>query len=93
MLEACRGGVLVGRMRHDWAALSVVPGAWSVSCADWRSFGLIVGVFVFLCVPWRARCLWLSPCNVSTAHTLTKMDTWLELWLFVESKARVMAFC
>ena len=25
-------------------ALSLVPGAWSVSCADWRSFVLIVGV-------------------------------------------------
>ena len=35
-------------MRVDsWAALSLVPGAWSVSCADGRSFGLIVGVICF----------------------------------------------
>ena len=26
----------------SWAALSMVPGAWSVSCADLQSFGLIV---------------------------------------------------
>ena len=51
MLEACKAAVLVGVMRLDsWAALPIVPGAWSVRCAGWRSFGLIVGVPVF-CVP------------------------------------------
>ena len=37
--------VLVGVMRIDpWGALSMVPDAWSVNCADWRSFVLIIGV-------------------------------------------------
>ena len=37
-------------MRLDsWAALSMVPGAWSVSCADWWSFVLVVGVPCLLC--------------------------------------------
>ena len=45
MLAVCRVDVLVGVMRLDsWADFSMVPGAWSVNCADWRSFGLIVGV-------------------------------------------------
>ena len=49
MLEECTAAVLVGVMRLDsspgsWAALSIVPGAWSVSCAGWQSFGLIVRV-------------------------------------------------
>ena len=40
-----RARLLVGVMRLDsWAALSIAPGAWSVSCAGWRSFGLIEGV-------------------------------------------------
>ena len=35
MLEACTAAVLVGIMRlGPWAALLMVPGAWSVSCAD-----------------------------------------------------------
>ena len=34
MLEACTSVVLVGVRRLDsWAALSIVPGAWSVRCA------------------------------------------------------------
>ena len=33
----------------SWPALSIVPGAWSVSCAYWRSFMLIVGVPCRLC--------------------------------------------
>ena len=42
--------VLVGVMQlYSWAALSVVPGAWSVSCADWQSFVLIVGVPCLMC--------------------------------------------
>ena len=52
MLEACTAAVLVGVMRsrlNSWAALSMVPGAWSMSCADWRSFVLIVGVPCLLC--------------------------------------------
>ena len=33
-LEACTAAVLVGVMRLDsWAALSIVPGAWSARCA------------------------------------------------------------
>ena len=66
MLEACTAAVLVaavlvGVMRLDsWAALSIVPGTWSVSCAGWQSFGLIAGFlsFVFL---GGARRLELSP--------------------------------
>ena len=35
MLEACTVAVLVDVMRlESYAALSMVPGAWSVSCAD-----------------------------------------------------------
>ena len=35
MLQAYTVVVLVGVMRLDsWAAPSMVPGAWSVSCAD-----------------------------------------------------------
>ena len=55
MLEACTAAVLVaavlvGVMRLDsWAALSIVPGTWSVSCAGWQSFGLIAGVSCLLC--------------------------------------------
>ena len=52
MLEVCTAAVLVGVMRLDsWAALSMVPGAWSVSFADWRSFVLIsvVGALCILC--------------------------------------------
>ena len=42
--------VLVVVMRFaSWAALSMVPGAWSVSCAYWRSFLLILGVSCLLC--------------------------------------------
>ena len=34
MLEACTVAVMVGVMRLDsWNAVSLVPGAWSVSCA------------------------------------------------------------
>ena len=45
MLVACTAAVLVGVVRLDsWVALSMVPGAWSVSCADWRSFMLNIGV-------------------------------------------------
>ena len=66
MLTACVATVLIGAMRLDsWAALSIVPGAWYVSCVGWRSFGLIVGVsclFVFL---GRARRVELSSCNTS----------------------------
>ena len=40
---------LVGVMRLDsWAALSVVPGAVTVSFADGRPSGLIVGVLYFI---------------------------------------------
>ena len=40
----------VGVMRLDsWAALSTVPGAWSVSCAGWQWFVVNVGVFWLLC--------------------------------------------
>ena len=50
VLEACTAAVLVGVIRLDsWAARSMVPGAWSVSCADWRSSVLIVGVPCPLC--------------------------------------------
>ena len=50
MLVACTAAVLVGVMRLDsWVALSMVPGAWSVSCADWRSFMLVAGVPCLLC--------------------------------------------
>ena len=43
--------MLVGVMRLEpLAALLILPGAWSVSCAARRSFGLIVGV----------SCLWCS---------------------------------
>ena len=50
MLEACKAAVLVGVMRLDSrAAFSMVPGSWSVSCADWRSFVLIVRVPGLLC--------------------------------------------
>ena len=43
---------------NSWDALSMVPGAWSVSCAFWRSLMLIVGVPFLLCsmavpVVWR----------------------------------------
>ena len=49
MLEACTVTVLVGIMRlASLAALLMVPGAWSVSCADSRLFGLIVRDF---CLP------------------------------------------
>ena len=34
---------------YSLAALSMVPGGWSVICADWRSFVLIVGVLCLLC--------------------------------------------
>ena len=50
MLEACTAAVLVVVMRLDsWVTLSMVLGAWSLSCADWWSFGLIVGVPCLLC--------------------------------------------
>ena len=33
-VEACKAAVLVAVMRLDsWAALPIVPGAWSVRCA------------------------------------------------------------
>ena len=52
MLEACTAAVLVGVMRlASWAALSIVPGAWSVRSAGGRSFGLIVGVSCLFRVP------------------------------------------
>ena len=36
---ACTDAVLVGVIRLDsWAALSMVTGAWSVSCAVWWWF-------------------------------------------------------
>ena len=34
---------------NSWDALSMVPGAWSVSCAFWRSLMLIAGVPCILC--------------------------------------------
>ena len=46
-------------------ALAMVPGAWSVSCADWRSFVLTVGVPCLVLLG-GARRLELSPCN--TCH-------------------------
>ena len=50
VLDACMAAVLVGSMRLDSrAALSMVPGASSVSCACWRSFVLILGVSCLLC--------------------------------------------
>ena len=50
MLEACTVAVLIGVMCHySWAALSMVPGAWSVRCANLRAFGLIAGVSCLLC--------------------------------------------
>ena len=49
-MEACMTAVLVGVMRPDsWAAVSMAPGAWSVSCDDWRSFVLIAGFSCLLC--------------------------------------------
>ena len=44
---------------ESWAALSMVPVAWSVSCADRWSFGLIVGVICFFVFLGGARCLYL----------------------------------
>ena len=42
--------VLFSVMRLDsWATFSMVPGAWSVSCAYRRSFVLILGVSCLLC--------------------------------------------
>ena len=50
LLDVCTVAVLVGGMRlGSCAALSMVPGAWSVSCADWRSIVLTVGVPCLLC--------------------------------------------
>ena len=50
VLEACMAAVLVGIIRLDsWAALSMAPDAWSVSCACWRSFVFILGVSCLLC--------------------------------------------
>ena len=58
MLDACTAAVLVVVMRPDfWAALSMVPGAGSVSCADWRSFVLIVRVPCLLC-SWAVPGVW-----------------------------------
>ena len=62
----------------SWDALSMVPGAWSVSWnyADGRSFGLIVGVLSILCslaVPalriyeklrLRTKVLWMRQENI-----------------------------
>ena len=70
-MEACTAAMLVGVMRPDcWAGLSMVPGAWSVCCADWRSFRLIVGVSYLLCsfaVP--RGCGFLRARQVHTAMT------------------------
>ena len=57
-MEACTAAVLVGVLRlGPWAAFSMVPCAWSRSCANWRSFLFIVDVsFLFYtCVPWRCQ--------------------------------------
>ena len=44
---------LWARLDAEWVCTfsfsSMLPGAWSVSCADWRSFVLIVGVPCLLC--------------------------------------------
>ena len=57
------GGCCVGVVRLDsWAALSLVPGAWSVSCADWRSDGWIVDVLCFVFLG-GTRGLWLCLCK------------------------------
>ena len=46
----CGTIVLVGVMRHgSWAAISMVPGTWPVSCADWRPFVLVARVSCLLC--------------------------------------------
>ena len=43
MPEACRVAVSVSVVRLDsWAAVLMVPGAWSVRCANSRSFDLSV---------------------------------------------------
>ena len=50
MLKSCMAAVLIGVVCLDsQAALSIEPGAWSVSCVGSRSFGLIVGLFCRLC--------------------------------------------
>ena len=50
VLKACMAAALIGVVCLDSrAALSIVPGAWSVSCVGRRSFGLIVGVSCLLC--------------------------------------------
>ena len=42
--------MLVGVTRLDsWAARSMVPGAWSVSCADCQSFVVTLGVPCLFC--------------------------------------------
>ena len=57
--------VLVDVMRHvSWAALSMVQGAWSVSCAYWRSLILILGVFLSFVFLGGARRLVLSPSHM-----------------------------
>ena len=49
-MEACIAAVLVGVIyMRKWAALPMVLGAWSVTCAYWRSFVLIVGVPCLFC--------------------------------------------
>ena len=49
MQQVCTAAGLVGVMCLDsWVALSMIPGAWSVSCADWRWF-VFIGVPYLLC--------------------------------------------
>ena len=69
------GAVLVCVMRLDsLAALSMVPGAWSVSCADWRSCVFLVrGVRLYtwsLAVPGVWGFLRVTLVNVGVARPL-----------------------
>ena len=69
MPKVCTAAVLIAVMRLDsWGAVSIVLGAWSVSCVDGRS-GLMVWVdcrcFLSIVFLGGARRLELSPCNTS----------------------------
>ena len=51
----CGTIVLVGVMRHgSWAAVSMVPGTWPVSCAVGGRLGWSY-VFPVFCVPWQCK--------------------------------------
>ena len=68
MPVACRVAVLMCVVGLDsWAGSSMVPGAWSVSCADYRSFGFIVGVLFLVVFLAKRRCQAFSVKHTSQA--------------------------